>query len=86
MRLQVPRNLWKRIMLPSGDFPLDWELFAHHFATLRVDPSRPHFPEKWQFVLVWAYHRRCLDAAHKWGVEDATLKEVCWMGNGKLPW
>ena len=65
--LQLPRNLRRRIMPPSGDFLPDWELFSHHFTTLRVDPSRPRFPEKWQFILVRAYHRRCLDAARKRG-------------------
>ena len=44
---QAPRNIRRHIMLQSGDFPPDWEMFARHFATPPVDPSRPRFPQKW---------------------------------------
>ena len=44
---QAPRNIHCRIMPHSGDFTLDWEMFARHFATPPVDPSRSRFPQKW---------------------------------------
>lgn len=77
LRPQAPHVLYRHIMPPTGTYPLDWQLFARHFATPRVDPSRPRFPEKWQFILARAFRKCSLDAAHKWGVEGSPPLEVC---------
>ena len=74
-RAQVPHNLRCCKMPPCGAFLQNWELFAHHFATPRVDPAHPHFPEKWQFILARAFCKRLLDAARKQGVEDSPPPE-----------
>ena len=41
------RNVRRCRMPHSGDFPPDWEMFAHHFGLPPVDPARPCFPQKW---------------------------------------
>ena len=51
----APRNIRCCRMPHSGNFPPNWELFARHFGLLLVDPARPRFPQKWQFVLARAY-------------------------------
>ena len=82
----MPRNLRRCKMPPCRAFSPDWELFTHHFITPWVDPSRPRFPEKWQFILAQAFCKRSLDAAHKRGVEDSPPPEVRWLGSRKPLW
>ena len=82
---QAPCALCCWLMPAGGTHPPDWEAFVKVFAILRVNPVHPGFHEHWHYILAWAYHKCCLDAAHKWKITGTLSAEVRWVGRGKLP-
>ena len=71
------------LMPARGAYAPHWAAFAKAFNMQWVDTACPGFRERWHYILVQTYHKRCLDTSHKWKITSNPPAEVRWMGGEK---